>query len=180
MMEVWKPVVGYEWGYEVSSHGNVRSIARDKVWSDGSIHRLRGIQLKPSFHKFGYLQVWLRSETGESKKSLTVHSLVAAAFLGARPDGMLVLHGDGVPTNNRPGNLRYGTYAENSSDSARHGTMAAGENHGNAKLCDDDVREIRQLLSVKTNQREIARRFSISPASVANINSGLTWSHLDA
>ena len=41
-IEIWKPVVGYEGLYEVSSLGNVRSL--DKITADG--RRIKGKILK--------------------------------------------------------------------------------------------------------------------------------------
>lgn len=50
------------------------------------------------------------------------HVLVAAAFLGPRPNGIVVRHGDGVKTNNKLENLCYGTPLDNTHDAIRHGT----------------------------------------------------------
>ena len=61
------------------------------------------------------------SHQGEDK-TRTVHSLVAEAFIGARPEGMEICHSDGDPTNNHLDNLRYGTPSDNTLDKVRHGT----------------------------------------------------------
>ena len=50
-----------------------------------------------------------------------VHILVAAAFLGPRPDGAVIRHLDGDSLNNCVENLKYGTPAENNLDVLRHG-----------------------------------------------------------
>jgi hypothetical protein len=64
--------------------------------------------------------VGLNREGKEQKRY--VHSLVAEAFIGPRPPGLEVCHGDGIPTNNRPENLRYGSHGSNLLDRVRHGT----------------------------------------------------------
>ncbi|MDX3713446.1 HNH endonuclease signature motif containing protein [Streptomyces europaeiscabiei] len=51
-----------------------------------------------------------------------MHQIVAAAFLGPRPDGHDVRHLDGNPLNSALSNLSYGTRSENELDKARHGT----------------------------------------------------------
>ena len=51
-----------------------------------------------------------------------IHQIVLEAFCGPCPDGMEVLHGNGIRTDNRLSNLRYGTRSENNADSIRHGT----------------------------------------------------------
>lgn len=54
--------------------------------------------------------------------SRTVHSLVAAAFIGPCPQGQEVRHKDGTRTNNTADNLEYGTRTDNLRDAIRHGT----------------------------------------------------------
>ena len=50
-----------------------------------------------------------------------VSHLVADAFIGPRPLGMLVLHKNDIRDDNRARNLRYGTHKENVADSFRNG-----------------------------------------------------------
>lgn len=109
--EEWRPVPGYDGVYEVSNLGNVRS------WT----HRKRGAVMKQAFGTHGYLTVCVRGIDGRTRRS-TVHTLVAAAFIGPRPDGTETRHLDGNPTNNHALNLAYGTHAENQLDSVRHGS----------------------------------------------------------
>lgn len=70
-VEIWKPVVGYEGLYEVSSLGNVRSL--------NYRHTNTVKNLSLSRNKDGYIRVHLwKNYKG---KVLTVHRLVAEAFL---------------------------------------------------------------------------------------------------
>lgn len=66
-----------------------------------------------------YLEVHI---PGTGVKMTMVHVLVAAAFLGPRPDGMQVRHADGDRFNNHLSNLCYGTSKDNTDDAIRHGT----------------------------------------------------------
>ena len=104
MTELWKPAVGHS-GYEVSSLGRVRSLHRG------------GRILRPGTASNGYPTVAL----GRGK-TRTLHSLVAEAFIGARPTGQVVRHKDGDRKNPRASNLIYGTRAENIKDAVAHGT----------------------------------------------------------
>lgn len=64
--EIWRPVVGYEGLYEVSSYGRVRSLDRYVKYSNGRINLHKGRILSPGKDtkiKNGY---W----TGLSKKDL--------------------------------------------------------------------------------------------------------------
>ncbi len=49
-----------------------------------------------------------------------VHQLVAWAYHGLPPEGMLVCHKTGIETDNTPGNLYYGTHLDNAADRAFH------------------------------------------------------------
>ena len=126
--ERWKPVNGYEGIYEVSNHGRVRSLDRTVTRSDGQVHQLKGKVLRTRPKQNGYPFVHLCTP-GKSQMR-TVHSLVAEAFIAARPEGMEVCHNDGDPTNNHVDNLRYGTRSDNMLDKVRHGTdRDAGKTH---------------------------------------------------
>lgn len=102
-MEEWKIVPGYE-NYMVSNFGRIKGI--------------RGKILKPKYNRRGYEQHNLKF--GSKQKSVTLHSIILAAFVGPRPDGMLVRHLDGDKKNNRLDNLVYGTHAENMADKVKH------------------------------------------------------------
>ena len=121
-LEQWKPVHGYEGIYEVSRHGRVRSVDRTVTYSDGRVCRRKGKILRTTLDKYGYKVVGLCNQGRQ--KTRTVHSLVAEAFIGTRPEGMEVCHNDGNKTNNHVDNLRYGTSRENALDRLRHGTNA--------------------------------------------------------
>ena len=120
--EEWRPAIGYEGRYEVSSLGRVYSVRRPRVRS--------GVIMKPTVHPYGYLYVSLYDAAGKHKRH-TVHSLVAAAFIGPRPDGMEVLHGPNGQTDNRASQLRYGTHGDNMQDALRDGT----HHHANVTHC---------------------------------------------
>ena len=109
-------IEGHE-GYEVSDEGLVRSLDRVITRSDGVTQKLKGKILTPGVLSRGHLHVVL-----PGRDDRTVHSLVAEAFLGPRPDGLEVRHANGVPSDNRLVNLSYGTKRQNSLDSIVHGS----------------------------------------------------------
>ena len=119
--ERWKPVNGYVGIYEVSSHGRVRSVDRAITRSDGQVHRRKGKLLRTPLSTGGGYPFLRLSAQGKTQVR-TVHSLVAEAFIGPRPEGREVCHNDGNPANNRLDNLRYGTSSDNQLDKVRHGT----------------------------------------------------------
>ena len=109
-MEAWRPIPGYEGKYRVSNEGSVESFQRR------SPRRLKA-QIHPQ--GYWYVTLWANGKA----KVFTVHSLVLMAFVGPRPDGMVVRHLNGDPADNRIVNLVYGTPSENQRDSVHHGTQ---------------------------------------------------------
>jgi len=105
--EVWKPVVGYEGWYSVSSLGRVR---RDRQAIGTQAGKL--LSLRP--RKGGYVPVVL-SKNGVTKQFL-VHVLVCTAFHGPPPSpDHEVNHksDDGDRSNNCEDNLEWGTHGKN-------------------------------------------------------------------
>ena len=115
-MEIWKPVVGYEDAYEVSSRGKVRSV--DRVTERGA--KLRGVPLTEFKTPHGYVRVGL-CKHGKTRTTL-VHPLVLEAFVGPRPAGSDCRHLNDVPDDNRIENLAWGSRSENVYDSVRNGS----------------------------------------------------------
>jgi HNH endonuclease/NUMOD4 motif len=171
--EVWRAVVGWEGWYDVSSWGRVKRLRFSKV----TRNTWPGKILKPgSAH--GYLHVSLHRDDG-FHQTRTVHTLVAAAFLGPRPEGMEVNHKDGIKTNNFPWNLEYVTPSENQLHAYRIGLKenAHGEENWQSKLTDDVVRAILEIGYTKP-LGEIAAQFGITKSNVCYILRGKTWKHL--
>lgn len=112
----WRPVVGYEGSYEVSEDGRVRSIR--KVDGKGRPTPPRERKTPVSGNGYPTITLWERGK-GATR---TVHSLVAEAFLGPRPEGQEVLHLDGTRTNNCITNLKYGSRSENLRQAVQDGT----------------------------------------------------------
>lgn len=101
MIEEWRPVVGYEGLYEVSSYGRVRSL--DKY--DSMNRFLRGRILRLFTDGLGYLRAQLYSNS--KRKSFLVHRLVAEAFI-PNPDNLpQVNHIDENPSNDNVDNLEW-------------------------------------------------------------------------
>lgn len=119
MAGLWRAVPSWEGVYEVSSTGAVRSLDRMER-AGGRIRRRRGRVRKLGLDRDGYPTV---SVCRDGKRgTVKVQTLVAAAFLGPRPEGFQVCHNNGVRTDVSAANLRYDTPSNNTLDQVRHGT----------------------------------------------------------
>jgi hypothetical protein len=177
--EEWRPVVGFEGTYEVSSLGRVRSLdrilERKGSWYRGPQKvRQPGKMLACALDGSGYPNVSLYTADGV-RIGARVHNLVAAAFIGPCPEGKEVAHEDGTRTNCVPSNLRYDTRAGNLADKVRHGTRTGGEKHSRAKLTQVQVDQIKALRAKGMKCREIAPLFDVHPMHIAQLCRGGRW-----
>tara|TARA_R110000822_G_scaffold27790_3_gene82683 strand:- start:4643 stop:5182 length:540 start_codon:yes stop_codon:yes gene_type:complete len=170
MTEIWKPVLGYEGLYEVSSIGRVRSLDRWVRIGNKNDWLRPGRIMKQKIREGGYLYVDMYDDGGASKHK-RIHIMVCEEFRGPRPAGMQVCHNDGAPTNNTVENLRWGTAKENQRDRVKHGTSVRGEGNPNSRLTESDVLEIRAGRGSKSS-------FGISKTHFDDIKAGRKWAHI--
>lgn len=124
----------------------------------------------------GYSQVIL-SKSGKQIYR-TVHTLVAKAFLGRRSRGYQVNHKDGNKQNNCVYNLEYCTPKENQRHAIKNGLFPIGERHGNSKLTESDVLQIKKLFEAEKSNRRIGKMFGVGHNCIYSIRLGNTWSWL--
>lgn len=180
--EEWRDVVGFEGFYQVSSLGRVRSLDRyvDGKMVNGRILRSlkRGRILTQKIDRYGYPCVVL-CKSGD-RFDITAHRLVAIAFVHGNFEGAQVNHIDGVKTNNIPSNLEFCTSRENTVHAFAIGLQKGrkGIAHHAAVLTEDDVRQIKVMLSEGISQSVIAARFGVNSRHISRINCGHRWSHI--
>lgn len=158
-VEQWRPVPGYEHGYEVSDHGNVRSLFRSR--------RL----LKPASDRYGYRRVMLYGEDGRTPKGHTVHRLVASAFL-ENPSGLpWVNHINGQKADNRASNLEWCDRAGNVRHAVQSGLAKPlkGETNPAAVFSDRERHVISRLAQIGFSQKAIAEMFDTNQGAISRI-----------
>lgn len=160
--EQWRPVVGCEEHYLVSSLGRVWSHRSDKL-------------MKLRLSDRGYMSVPLTVSRGQYKHA-RVHRLVAEAFIGPRPDGAEVNHIDFDRANNKAANLEYVTRLQNVRYSDSNGRRTSiGERHFRAKLSVGKVQELWRLKREGVAMQAIAKRLGVHPTTVQQVVYGVTW-----
>jgi hypothetical protein len=178
MPTLFKDIKDYEGCYQVSNDGQIRSINR--ISSNG--HKLKG-RLLAQCYKRGYngridcLMVNL-CKNGVSK-TIKVHRVVAVNFIGDEPNGHMVCHKDGDATNNKVGNLYYGTRKDNVDDASKHGTTPKGSKHWKAKLKESDALHIKNAdYSIRGSVNAMASKFGVNREVVRLIRRGMNWRHI--
>lgn len=156
--EVWKPVPNLR-GYEVSSHGRVRSYRRrgsaEPYYDD------EPVILTPCL-------VGGRYAVTMQRRKVFVHRLVLESFVGPCPPGMVGCHNDGDHANNRLDNLRWDTQKSNCLDRKLHGR------EGTRKLSRDNVIGILHCIHRQhMSKRAVAELYGVSYATVCHILTGL-------
>lgn len=174
-MEQWKQISGFD-RYAISSYGRVKRLSSITCAKAGHILKPAVRGGRGGWH--GYLFVTLCGDDGKSNG--VIHVLVAEAFIGQRPSGAVVNHKDGDRHNNRMENLEWVTQSQNVLHAYAAGLSdARGEANGQAKLTDEDVREMRRQATGQRGQYAmLSRKFGISPRQVSDIVKGKAWGHL--
>lgn len=114
------------------------------------------------------------------------HRIAYELTVGPVPSGMNVLHSCDNRACVRPEHLRVGTQRDNMADmdsrnrrfSPFRGQVQAGESNRQARLSEDDVREIRRLREAGGSLRDIAAQYGVSETNVCGIARRRFWAHV--
>lgn len=97
---------------------------------------------------------------------------------GAIPAGKYVCHHCDNRACVNPEHLFLGTQKDNIQDAARKGRMQRGSDKHNAKLTEDDVREIRAKHTAGITNRDLAVEYRISAWKISRIVNRRAWKHV--
>jgi len=109
-IEIWKPIAGYD-NYKVSNMGRVNNIKTGRI-------------LKNQLTIHGYFYVDLHDNI--HKKHITIHRLVAKAFIPNPNNKRCVDHIDNDILNNNVSNLQYATLSENQQNRSSNKNNTSG------------------------------------------------------
>lgn len=172
--QIWKDIPNYEGRYQISNDGKVRSLERKVYLESRGIYRtVKGIILKGSPDTLGYPTVALWKDNKLDLRR--IHRLVAEMYIPNPDNKPQVNHIDGDKTNNSYTNLEWVTMSENIKHAYKTNLAdKRGEKHHNSTITNEQARQIKYgHKDMKT--KDIAKLYSISPATVCRIRSGERW-----
>lgn len=142
MEEIWKDIDGYDGKYQVSNLENVRRAGK---------HRL-----KPQSRKHGYLSVWLYDGHNRATQ-VSIHRLVANAFV-PNPNGLKEInHLDECKQNNRADNLAWCSHRENCAYGSRPKRISMANTNGKRSRAIAQYTLNGELVSVYPSLQEAGR-----------------------
>lgn len=164
MPEIWRDVDGYEGFYKVSNFGRIKRVEHSDKF--GHFYKERVLTITPKKH--GYARVHL-SKDGIAEW-VSVHRIVAKAFVPQKTGCNIVNHLDNNPSNNSAENLEWTTYKGNMQYAAMQGRMKG--NPENLKKA-QKAKEI-PVVAIKGDKRtlyksgsEAGRLLGVSPGHIA-------------
>ena len=146
-MEIWKYISGDGEDYQVSKLGRIRSLKRKNI-------KIMNIKI----NRHGYCTVYL-TKNG-ILKTLTVHRLVAKAFIPNPENKPCIDHINTIRTDNRVENLRWVTHKENCNNELtikKKSDNTKGEN--NPMYGKHHTKEMKEKI---TNNKERSKKISKS------------------
>lgn len=161
-------------GYEVSDLGRVRSLDRFITRARNGVPYqawVKGCILQPGRCR-GYLSVHL------GVKRLSIHRLVAYAFLPLVHGKANVNHKNADPGDNRVSNLEWVTQSENVRHAFALGRGRVGERHPRTKITEEAVREVRSRAEAGECREALSRAFGIPKGTLQNILTRATWKYV--
>ncbi len=164
--EIWKDIEGYEGYYQVSNMGRVKSL--DRVVPHGRCGTItRKEKILKHGNSKGYDMVVLCVE--HKRKAITVHKLVAEAFISKKESHMQVNHIDGNPKNNVVSNLEWCTSQENTIHALKNNIIKN-------KFSKKEILEIKHKYNEENvTRKELAKQYSVNYSSIYRIISGESY-----
>ena len=158
--------------YALLGEGNDWTVLGPGAGSFGRIEPTRA--LTPNVDKRDGRLRFSLCASGAKPRTMDLGRVVLLALVGPPPPGTECCHGDGDPTNNRIGNLRWDTSSANRLDSVRHGTHPRlyGERNPSSKISDDDAETLRNEYAAGATQQALGTKYGLSQSHVSRIVSG--------
>lgn len=112
------------------------------------------------------------------QKLIKAHRVSWRIYKGDIPEKHVICHSCDNPPCTNPDHLFIGTKKDNAQDMMKKGRSTRGERNYNAKLTEEDVKNIKFLLSLGVTGTRISKDFKISESVIHGIKKGIYWRHI--
>lgn len=164
-MEEYKDIKGFEGFYQISNHGNVRSLNRIIKGRE-----YKGSVLKNLIGYGGYPSIQLRVSI--KKTCFYIHRLVAEHFLENKSNNPIVNHIDENKTNNYYLNLEFVTASQNTIHSNR------GVGFLTRKFNSNQIKDIRERHKNGETIYSICKELNENGGTISNIVNNKTYKNI--
>jgi hypothetical protein len=179
---VWTPVPIdlYSHLYEVSNHGEIRSLDRYVIETPTGKRRFKkGKTITPK-RSGNYLGVTLFDKPNSER--IYIHRLVALAFIPNPEKKPCVNHKNRDKYDNRADNLEWVSYVENTAHAyaSRDWSIPVPKGSANysAKLDEETVKNLRLYWNPSISMDQIAKEHNVTRAAIYKVLRGLSWKHV--
>lgn len=117
--------------------------------------------------------IWLAVYEGKNEQMYVGRLLAVAEYGIDAVKGKHAHHKNGIPWDNRPGNIELMSPGEHTSHHCQ------GEDHPNSKLTEETVRQIKKVYETSDKSlEEVGEEFGTSRSNVSLIVNGEAWQHV--
>lgn len=168
--EVWKDIKGYEGEYQISNRGRIKSLPKEKLHDSisGTKYTTKEKIMKPADNCRGYMCTMIGRN--EKSRTVSIHRLVAEAFI-PNPDNLPeVNHIDGDKKNNNVENLEWVSHQDNMRHASEMDLM-----NKKSKLSRYEIQNMRERYIPRDSQygiRAFARKYGMSSSHITRIIHG--------
>lgn len=156
-----------KWNDKNQSYSNMKEHTYPQSTNRGK----QRLEIKHPYRKYKHVTI--------KNKALSVHRLVAMAFIPNPESKPQVNHIDGMRDNNHISNLEWVTNQENRTHAKENMPRLyhSGEENNSSKLTDDAVKEIKEKFKAPYVglQVELAKKFGVVPSTIRWVVLGATW-----
>ncbi len=174
MKEIWKDIKWYEWMYQVSNLGDIKSLSRYRNLSKWP-YKTKSFIMKQSV-KNGYNMITLNKNG--FKKTYPVHRIVYCVFNNIdyvfKNHKWFVCHKNDIRDDNRLENLFYWTQEDNVVDMMRKGRQRRGKIK-KIKIWFEDISKIKEKYQELKSIYKVADCFWVSYATISRALNWKIW-----
>ena len=158
----WHPLPNFEKNYEINKRGDVRNVKNKRL-------------LKHVLANNGYYMVAIC--INYKVTNLTVHRLLALAFMPNTNNHPVINHIDSNKLNNNLSNLEWCTYSHNNRESFINTNRGGKKRVFKQKFMIDDIIKIRELHKFSVNIHNIAEYYNTSYSTIYDIVKRKKWDY---